>query len=30
MAWIKMDRAFDPLRKEPRFKGLLSKVGFER
>jgi len=29
LAWIKMDRIFDPLRKEPRFIALMKKLHFE-
>jgi adenylate cyclase len=29
LCWLKMDRIFDPLRKEPRFIALLKKLNFE-
>lgn len=30
LCWLKMDRIFDPLRKEPRFIGLMKKVHFDK
>jgi len=30
LCWVKMDRVFDPLRKEPRFIALMKKLNFEK
>ncbi len=30
LIWLKMDRVYDPLRSEPRFKALMKKLNFDR
>jgi eukaryotic-like serine/threonine-protein kinase len=30
LGWLKLDKTFNPLRSEPRFKALLKKLGFEK